>query len=745
MIMRCLFSAATAIFLSGIATSALSAMPRAVVVEMGPGGTAGFAAELAAAAREAGYEATLLPADALGRADSLVGRCDLLVVPEAGKLPCAAFEGVEPYLKSAKAVLVLGAPLWPDPAVRVGGQWMSSPEWSRRLARIRPQHELLDFSREDPKRWLHSFPLPRTDGTIEMVGGDSARALHVSMAEVGGWDTRVREGLSFPQGDLLTCFRAKGGPNTRQLSVEWQEKNESRWIAVVDLSTEWKSYALPPSAFRYWTGDGSRGRLNVAEAVRFTIGLSDSHTPQAGPGPHEYWIADLGTAPGRNVDSSGELPTLISLSPWNQFFPITGPVSLSTAEGQALVARQTLAAQGRLLGLHPRPAASGFDKDRPWRWQPLIEARAPDGDYRGAVAALVVHLKGIYRGGAWAVFTPSDAAFYRQAAMRGLLRQTMARLRGGPLLQEGGAACYTYFEDQAVRLGARVLALGPGETEPAVVHVRVSQAGDEKPLFERQWPVSPRRGETVNVSDVWQSPQWPAGGCQVAVELRTASGVADRLCHEIHVLRPHGTPQFIESRDGGFWLQGKPWKAHGINYMPSSGIALPLEMNDLFEHYLGAAAYDPAVIDRDLRRVRGMGFNAISIFLAHGHMRAQNLIDLTRRCEELGLHVNLSLRPGSPMDFPWKMVREMIEFLRLAQNDTVFAYDLDWEPMHGPYENRRKYRGDWVRWVVARYGSLADAEKAWGVPGAASKEKPRFPNSSPAARRGSSPSTTWHS
>ena len=33
-------------------------------------------------------------------------------------------------------------------------------------------------------------------------------------------------------------------------------------------------------------------------------------------------------------------------------------------------------------------------------------------------------------------------------------------------------------------------------------------------------------------------------------------------------------PQFIEARDGGFWLGGKPWKAHGVNYMPSSGIGL---------------------------------------------------------------------------------------------------------------------------------------------------------------------------
>jgi hypothetical protein len=87
----------------------------------------------------------------------------------------------------------------------------------------------------------------------------------------------------------------------------------------------------------------------------------------------------------------------------------------------------------------------------------------------------------------------------------------------------------------------------------------------------------------------------------------------------------------------------------------------------------------------------------------------------------------LSLRPGTPLEFPWEQVRDMIQFNRLAGNDTVFAYDLAWEPWHGPYEARMKYSGPWVRWVVAKYGTLAAAEKAWGVAMPRDGEQPTVP------------------
>jgi hypothetical protein len=162
-------------------------------------------------------------------------------------------------------------------------------------------------------------------------------------------------------------------------------------------------------------------------------------------------------------------------------------------------------------------------------------------------------------------------------------------------------------------------------------------------------------------------------------------------------------------------LRGKPWKAHGLNYMPSSGIGLA--NGHYFEEWLGRGAYDPEVIERDLRRVKGMNLNAVSVFMHHESLRAQHLLDFLRRCEALGLRVNQSLRPGTPMDFQWQQMKELVEFYRLAENDTVFAYDLAWEPSHGGYEQQESaYAQLWIDWVLKRYGTVAAAERLWGSP-----------------------------
>jgi hypothetical protein len=206
---------------------------------------------------------------------------------------------------------------------------------------------------------------------------------------------------------------------------------------------------------------------------------------------------------------------------------------------------------------------------------------------------------------------------------------------------------------------------------------------------------------------------WPAEGLEVTVELRRDGELVDRLAHPLGVWRPKARPSFIEARDGGLWLEGQRWKAHGVNYMPSSGIAqADLEQ---FEHWLGRGAYDPMVIDRDLARIRAMTMNSVSVFIYHRSLGAQHLLDFLRRAERHGLHVNQSLRPGTPLDFRWAEMRELIEHYRLAENDTVLAYDLAWEPSHFDHRHQRSYAPAWQEWVEKRHGDVAAAERAWGV------------------------------
>jgi len=152
-----------------------------------------------------------------------------------------------------------------------------------------------------------------------------------------------------------------------------------------------------------------------------------------------------------------------------------------------------------------------------------------------------------------------------------------------------------------------------------------------------------------------------------------------------------------------------------VNYMPSSGVGRDHpEDQEEFEHWIGAAAYDTAIVRRDLDAVARLGLNSVSIFIYGKSVDSGNLLDILRLCGERGLKVNLSLRPGTPLDFEWKQIRPIIERYRLAQNSVVFMYDLAWEPSWGNREARARYDARWTEWVKTRHGSLDAAEKAWG-------------------------------
>jgi hypothetical protein len=239
----------------------------------------------------------------------------------------------------------------------------------------------------------------------------------------------------------------------------------------------------------------------------------------------------------------------------------------------------------------------------------------------------------------------------------------------------------------------------------------VRSADGRQGLFVQTWQTNLAAGATMAVERSWKPAVWPAQGCRVTVELLQSGNVVDRLAHDLNVWRPKAKPEFVTITNGEFRLNSKLWKAHGVNYLPSTGIGVS---SDYFEHWVGRGAYDPEVIQRDLERIKDMGLNSVSAFIYYRSLKAQHLLDFLRRCERLEIKVNLSLRPGTPMYFRWEEMKALIEHYRLAQNDTVFAYDLAWEPSHYDRSYQQKnYQAPWQRWVIAKYGSLANAEAAW--------------------------------
>lgn len=682
-----------------------------------------LAHQIAADVHAAGYATKFIGPDVLTNSPGLLSlQLDLLVLPQARALPVASMDVVGDYLRGGGRLMAMGLPAWSSATFSYKGHWLSKLDYERALERLIPDHSVIDFAAADLLQWKRGGNGVDRAAKTEVVHDGQRSALHVTVEDLTGWNVLLTPELPnpFPAGRTLTCFRARGTANTRQMSVEWQEKDGSRWIAVIDLGLDWKNYALPPEAFHFWESVRGRGapgdRLDVGNAARLSFGLARSHEGLPGP-HHEYWMGNIGTvsSPFGDVpppDPNGA-PHLDTLAPVWKFYSMHGPLKLSTPEGIALLSKSRFKAAdgGDLLqSMQPRPQGIGFNQERPWRWQPLIEAHSTQGDYRGAAGTLLLHFEDEYRGGIWACFTPQDSKFYQQKSVRHLIAETAATMRRGVFLQEGGAENFTAFEGQRFSLGARVINMSQAGQTNLEVRLTVKPKYGGAVLFSRDWKFNMDAETTKTEHAKWEPSHWPNGGMIVMTELLQREKVIDRLEHELNVWRPKAKPEFVQELDGGFIWRGKPWKINGVNYMPSSGIGEP--GGDYFESWGGKGGYDPEIIQRDLDHIKNIGFNAVSIFAYHHNLASQHLLDFLRRCDALGLHVNQSLRPGTPMDFEWDKMKDLIEYYHLAQNDTIFSYDLAWEAEH---HNEQHYYGkDWADWVQKHYGSVTNAEAAWG-------------------------------
>ena len=684
--------------------------------------------------RAAGYAPVSCTIAELGQPDALTpGRCALLVLPQARALPAALAPAVYGYLKAGGHLLALGAPAWGTSLVAgLDGKWITSAEAGEGQALAMPPHPIFDFGALDLTAWKRTSNDPATPTqqavTPVTAGGRSASALHVTISDLSGWDTFLSPPVTtpaFPGGRTMTVFSAKGGPRTSSLAIEWDERDGSRWIAPVPLTTHWQRYSLPPSAFHSWQNTDERASQGFQPEIadHIAVGLAFSHTGSVG-GKHEYWISTIGSAtpeeaPAAPSDVAGLTP-LETLTPAYKFFPIHGAIRLAGG---------TITPPSSPESSQPRPSSAGYAKGREARWVSLLDAQdAKTGEWRGTLATLRLALPGRKNaGGIWAAFTPTEGSFYEQPSVKKLLTQTVARMRDGLFLAEGGANFYTYFPGQTVTLGARAVNLAPsgGGARSGEMSVVITDASG-RPRVHKTWPVTLTGGGLTAQETVWDPHgQWPAGGYTVTTTLTENGQVVDTLTHSINVWTPPTRPDWVTiTPDGHFALDGHRWRINGVNYMPSSGIGQ--EDPALFEQWLSDAAYDPAIVERDLTHIQGLGLNAVSVFLYDGSLPAQNLPDLLRRCRLHHLRVNLSLRPvvstylqeadrDEAEKRAWKTFSSIITTCRLASNDTVFAYDIDWEPDFARYGRQRRTDTDWSAWINAHLGTVAAAEAAWGA------------------------------
>ncbi|MBN1491001.1 MAG: beta-galactosidase [Phycisphaerae bacterium] len=695
----------------------------AILAEALPEHDPGLADELTAALQASGHAVQPISAAELSAPAALnIDTCDCVILPSSSVLPAECIPAIEQFLQHGGDILALGAPAFTRPVARVGDEWFGVESYQQRLAGVAPDRMLFDFESGDVSGWHHATRAPASPTVAECLPGPHGQAMHVRIENMTSWDTWQSPPVAdaFGAGHELTCFFARGVGATTSLMVEWTEKDGSRWIATVPLTKRWKHYVLEPSAFLFWESVPGRGgpgdRFNPANAAHLTVGVAQTHTGLRA-GAYEFFIDEIGTAANPLADVPlvlrGSPPVIEGLSPDYKFYRCNDVAALRVrSPWLANVAALPMAST--IFAHHPRPTGKGFNKGRAWRWIPLLEAIGPAGEWRGAAAAMYVDFDGPTKGSVRTAVGVTDSGWYREPAVQRFLVAVVDRMARGVFFREAGTDFFTYRPGEPVRLGAAVANLSRGE-RAGLDCVCAWTAGDTAQQQAMFRDVSLSAGDAREATSPLAPPA--AGETRVlSVRLMAGDRVLDEITHELAVYAPKPPEQrtFMTVRDGDFILDGRKWYAHGVNYMPSTGIAI--EDYPYFERWIGARPYDPEFIQRDLERCRAMGLNTVSIFIYAQSAEANNLLDILRRCENLGLLVNLSIRPGTPMEYEWADWQRIIEHARLWEFDVIYAYDIAWEPFFGHEPERRRYDSQWREWIDAKYGSADAAEQAWGVP-----------------------------
>ena len=705
----------------------------AVFREAFPGAEVAATDRITAALRHAGLAVDVLDAAAVADPTRL-GRYEALILGDARFFPADAIPTLQAFLEPSGGatpghLVAVGGPFLSEPQYAVAGGW---GDRTRVMAAALGKAQPLRLP--PPASWQPAGNTPGSDVALQESGG----VWSFQIPDLNGWgNTNVA--ATFASGATLMAFEARGVGATRCIIVEWDERDGSRWIADVRLTGTWQPVVLSPSDFVFWPDPPVAGRggpgdaLHPANAVKLSIGVDTAHCG-AVSGAQAWSLRQVGTlsaAAAPNL-ATPAVPRLTGLSPVpagdaDEAYVIPGQVRLELESGQRFVTGLPAIAplSGAVSPVYRRRGlgmAAGAPP--PYRFVPVVTARAESGVLRGAPGAILLHGGDGAAGAAWILLglPPTmlrDAADY--AAQ--YVTQSLVAVLGKAVLLAGGTPAIATPVGAGLALGATVLL--PSGAAPSV---RFRLGGRTVATVPTGANVTSLYGATVRtplgpglsaaqLSSETASPAGP-GTPTVTVELLEGDRVADALSYPLRVYGATPTRrQAPVTASGGRFLAGAaPFLPVGINYWPRSTSGLdPTAYGD---GWLAPGLYDPAVVEADLAAMEALGFNLVSGIQYGSTDQAPALRDFLARCDLHGIRANVFLAGGNPLAPDPPTLTALVRAAGLSEDPAVFAYDLAWEPHVGTFASRAaQLAAPWARWVNDQYGAMSRAQAAWGYVG----------------------------
>jgi hypothetical protein len=680
-----------------------------------------FARRLVSALEREGYEVDEMGTDELAEPKIVsASRIGMLIIPSIRTFPLKALPSLEGYLRDGGTLIALGRQPFERIVCRSNERWITVEE---ALSTVKPTHYLFELTPSEISRWSRATSNPKSGwrwDIVQDVPQSLRRALRVEIEDLRGWDVLSPppfEESPFSEGDTLTSLWAKSSKPNQWITVEWRERDGSRWIAAIELTTRWRRYVLRPEEFRFWrdgspASRGGRGdRFHPENAYRFAFGPAASHGQQEF-GRFTYWIAGLSVAK-TPFDTEVKPPKLEMLYPWYKHYECSG-VNESRATRWQKVTSEGFKIKGIGEFTSPiwRPRGLNYVNPPPGRWIPILEAYDGEGEPRGTLASIFLSLSEPFPNAAWAYIgvDPSELPDDQRDRIERLVLDVARWLSHGVHLAAAGASQFGYFTEQKIRIGARIINRHP-VLQNVSLEASLLRRGSEGGIWRwsERLEIAPATVVTVEreLDEQVEEDEYEA-----IVRLKVDGHTVDEIRQPVTVIseRKPRPENLVTVSDGEFLLGGKRWYAHGINFWPL--YVAGMEPRHYFLHWLHPMNYDPVAVERDLRLLKSLGMNMISI--QYGGLASwHSLVDLLRRCERLGIKVNLFISGAHPLGFNEEEVRNQILNARLWQWESLFAYDIAWEPRVGDYARRRRLDPLWREWLIEQYGSVENAERDW--------------------------------
>ncbi|MGM9682715.1 MAG: beta-galactosidase, partial [Eubacteriales bacterium] len=660
-------------------------------------------------------------------------KTSLFILAGADTVPVGFNEKLDTYLKNSGRLITLGGPAFETVLYEQNGGSVLDREtylasYMDKVDGAKVQTVLDTSSRSDVDLMTHSSDNgANVKTTIGSYGSTHSKyQLQVEVPSLSTYDLLTKSVKVSPGSAYGVGFYAKGSADTDRLYIEIKDKNGCRWFATVELTMEWKYYLLYASDFTYyatWEVKKVGTEVVFSNAATVSIGFAQN-SAEIATGHHLYYLDRIQFIGYLDAIKQEKGLLIDGMAPETQVFPVTNASQMVTYSGQTILTDRNYAVPASSISCSSGRQGTGYNKDRSNRFIPLLEILDEKGLHAGYGAWINLlsgtgKRNGDYEGAVVGAVGATDNAFYNTEGIAAVVEMASAMLKDWFLL-EGGTDEYIYpvQDSPTAVVGANYICLNENTEEKATVSVAL-YSGERllKKWEQNSEGTSPASGGYYNLKGTYAIPG--ENPDRVVTTLSVNGSVRDRIEHSITLWSPkkESERQYVTTSDGHYMRGGKILNLYGINYMPTTSTAETDETD--YDQYVKKSSYDPDVVWKDLLRLKEIGFNSVSIYVYYRNMvDCNNILDMIDKCDKLGLYVDLSIRSFAyPMDYRENEVETLINRLHFAEIDRIVAYDIAWEKAVGRYlENslRKSWDADWREWINVQYGSLDNAEAAWG-------------------------------